>query len=141
MTDTLLTQPQPSRRIQTSRDLARLCARCADEKKGEQILAIDIAAIDGSPAEWFVLVTCSSDQQIRAIAEHIERCTAAAGVPAPRSEGWEALQWVILDFFDVVVHLMRPESRAFYKLEALWGDGRFYHLSADGRLITQHRQP
>ncbi|GIV54557.1 MAG: hypothetical protein KatS3mg039_1075 [Candidatus Kapaibacterium sp.] len=128
-------------RIRTARDLARLCAYCAHEKKGENILAIDIGAIDGSPAEWFVLVTCSSEQQIRAIAEHIEHCTSAAGLRPPRSEGWEACQWVIVDYFDVVVHLMRPEQRAFYKLETLWGDGIAYHLSSDGRLIRQRSQP
>lgn len=126
--------------IKTSRDLARLCARCADEKKGANILAIDISVVHGSPADWFVVVTCTSDQHIRAIAEHIERQTTQGGVRAPRSEGWEALQWVILDYFDVVVHLMRPEARLFYKLENLWGDGQLYRLSADGRLIKCHQR-
>lgn len=126
--------------IKTSRDLARLCARCADEKKGADILAIDISSVDGSPADWFVIVTGSSDQHIRAMAEHIERQTTHAGVRAPRSEGWAALQWVLLDYFDVVVHLMRPEARQFYKLENLWGDGLLYRLSADGRLIRYHRR-
>jgi ribosome-associated protein len=121
--------------IRTARDLARFCALSADSKKGTDIVAIDISQIDGSPAEWFVIVTCSSDQQIRAVAEHIEKETARYGIASPRSEGWEALQWVILDYFDVVVHLMRPEARAFYKLENLWGDGHFYRLSADGRLV------
>lgn len=127
-------------RIRTSRDLARLCARCAEEKQGGQIIAIDISSIDGSPAEWFIVVTCSSEQQIRAIAEHIERATRAAGLQPPRTEGWEGRQWVILDYFDVVVHLMRPEARTFYKLEALWGDGIMYHLSSDGRLVRRSSQ-
>ncbi|GIV52190.1 MAG: ribosomal silencing factor RsfS [Candidatus Kapaibacterium sp.] len=112
-----------------------MCAGAAEEKKGTDIVAIDISAIEGAAADWFVLITCSSEQQIRAVAEHIERQTKQAGVLPPRSEGWEALQWVILDYFDVVVHVMRPEVRAFYKLEKLWGDGQFYRLSADGRLI------
>ncbi|MCX7930341.1 MAG: ribosome silencing factor [Chlorobi bacterium] len=120
--------------------MARLCARCADEKKGSDIIAIDISEIDGAPAEWFIIVTCSSEQQIRAVAEYIEQETGRAGLQQPRSEGWESLRWVILDYFDVVVHLMRPEVRSFYKLESLWGDGRFYHLSADGRLIPVRSQ-
>lgn len=128
-----------ARRIQSSRQLARVCALAAQEKKGESIVAIDISSIDGAPAEWFVLVTCTSEQQIRAVAEHIERVTTASGVRAPRTEGWLALQWVILDYYDVVVHLMRPEARSFYKLESLWADGQFYTLSAAGRLLRQQR--
>lgn len=127
----------PKQILRYSRDLARLCARSAEEKKCTDIIAIDISAIDGAPADWFVLATCASEQQIRAVAEYIEQQTASASVPAPRTEGWEALQWVILDYFDVVVHLMRVEARSFYKLESLWGDGLFFVLSADGRLIRQ----
>jgi len=134
MTDRTLS-PKPV--IRSSRDLARFCARSAAEKKCTDIIAIEISAIDGAPADWFVIATCASEQQIRAVAEYIEQQTASASVPAPRTEGWEALQWVILDYFDVVVHLMRVEARSFYKLESLWGDGLFFMLSADGRLIRQ----
>ncbi|MCS6999552.1 MAG: ribosome silencing factor [Bacteroidota bacterium] len=125
----------PVYRIRTSRDLARLAARLADEKKGGEIVAIDISQIEGAPAEWFVVVTCTSDQHIRAVADHIERETKRCGLEPPRTEGWEGQQWVILDYFDVVIHLMRPDARKFYKLENLWADGQAYHLSSDGRLI------
>lgn len=120
-----------------SRQLARFCAICAREKKCDNIVAIDISSIDGAPANWFVVVTCSSTQQVRAVAEHIEEQTTRAGVMRPRSEGWEALQWVILDYFDVVIHVMHHDARTFYKLEKLWGDGVFYTLTVDGRLLRQ----
>lgn len=129
------TSPKPI--VRTARDLARLCARSAEEKKCTDIVAIDISAIDGAPADWFVIATCTSEQQIRAAAEYIEQQTTIASVPVPRTEGWEARQWVILDYFDVVVHLMQVEARSYYKLESLWGDGIFFTLSVDQRLIRQ----
>lgn len=131
--------PVRSVHIRSARDLARLCARSAEDKKCTDILVLDISNIDGAPADWFVIATCTSEQHIRAVAEYLVQQTMAAGVHAPRTEGWEALQWVLLDYFDVVVHLMRREARAFYKLETLWGDGVFFTLSADGRLIKQRQ--
>lgn len=118
-----------------AKQLAVLCSKLAAEKHAEEILLLDIAEIDGSPAEWFVIATCSSEPQVNAIAQHIEVTTKKAGIDIPKSEGWESMNWIIMDYFDVVVHLMRPQARSFYKLEKLWGDANAYNISAAGRLV------
>ncbi len=112
-------KPKP---LRTSRGLAQLCARVAWEKKAEDILVLQLGALENAPADYFVLCTCGSEAQLRAVAEAIELTTRQRGLPAPRVEGWEAMQWLLMDYLDVVVHLFRPEARAYYRLERLWGD-------------------
>jgi ribosome-associated protein len=124
---------QPS--LRTARGVAQLCARIAWEKKAEDILVLRIGVLDNAPAEYFVLATCSTDTHIRAVAEAIEEATSRRGIPTPRREGLEALQWVLLDYIDVVVHLFRPETRAYYRLERLWGDVPQLRLSERTRRL------
>ncbi len=81
-----------------------------------------LGVLQNAPADYFVLATCSTETHLRAVAEAIEQATSQRGVAAPRREGWEAMQWVLLDYLEVVVHLFRPETRAYYRLERLWGD-------------------
>lgn len=121
--------------LRTARGLAQLCARVAWEKKAEDILVLQIAILDNAPAEYFVLATCQTDTHLRAVAEAIEEATRQRGIPAPRREGWEALQWVLLDYIDVVVHLFRPETRTYYRLERLWGDTPMLRLSEQSRRL------
>lgn len=108
--------------LRTARGVAQLCARIAWEKKADDILVLHLGVLENVPAEYFVLATCSTETHLRAVAEAIEEATRQRGIAAPRREGWEALQWVLLDYIDVVVHLFRPETRAYYRLERLWGD-------------------
>jgi ribosome-associated protein len=108
--------------LRTARGIAQLCARIAWEKKAEDILVLRLGVLENAPAEYFVIATCTSETHIRAVAESIEEATRQRGIGSPRREGWEALQWVLLDYIDVVVHLFRPETRAYYRLERLWGD-------------------
>lgn len=114
--------------------LAVFCAKMAIDKQASNPVLLDIAPIDGSPAEWFVIATCHSEPQLRAVAEHIEVSAKKAGVDIPRSEGWDS-NWIILDFFDVVVHIMHEDAREFYKLEKLWGDAEMFTISDAGRTV------
>ncbi len=73
--------------------------------------------------DYFVIATGSSDRQVKAIAENIiAEMRDTEGVGAWRSEGWDSLHWVIIDFVDFVVHVFHPESREFYNIERLWAD-------------------
>jgi len=118
-----------------SKQLAVLCAKLAAEKLATDIILLNIAEIDGSPSEWFVIATCASEPQLRSVADYVEVTAKKSGVDAPKSEGWDSLTWILIDFFDVVVHLMKPEARAFYKLEKLWGDATAFSISPAGRLV------
>jgi ribosome-associated protein len=90
-----------------------------DEDKAEDVIAIDLRG--KSPvADHMVIASGRSARQVSAISEKlIERVKAAAG-RAPRAEGLEAGDWVLIDCGDVIVHVFRPEVRAFYALEKMW---------------------
>lgn len=111
---------------------AVLCARLAQEKLAHDILVLDLGRIESAPAEFFVIASVDSDAQLRAAADSIEDAMRSLGLGSPRSEGRGTSTWVILDYFDIVVHLMLGTTREFYKLERLWGDAKAYTLTEKG---------
>jgi ribosome-associated protein len=114
---TLLTKiPAP---ILAGEELARTAAGHAAEKKAERIVVLDLRATD-APADWFVI--CEGDNAIhnRAVAGAVEDGLRERGIRPWHSEGIDSGRWVVLDYFDVVVHIMLPDLREMYSLEALW---------------------
>ncbi|HTQ27568.1 MAG TPA: ribosome silencing factor [Puia sp.] len=94
------------------------------EKKGENIVSLDLRNIHEAVADFFIICEAGSHTQIRAIADFVEEnIKNICGEMSYRHEGIQALQWVIIDYINVVVHVMLPESRRFYKLEEMWSDG------------------
>ncbi|MCS6966251.1 MAG: ribosome silencing factor, partial [Candidatus Kapabacteria bacterium] len=77
----------------------------------------------------------ATDAHMRAVAESIEEATRRRGIAPPRREGWDASQWILLDYFGVVVHLFQPNARAYYRLERLWGDVPWLRLSERTRRL------
>ncbi|PEN05232.1 ribosome silencing factor [Longimonas halophila] len=102
------------------------------EKKATDIVVLDLRSI-AAMADFFVLGTGGSDVQIRAIAngvmDHIEE---TCGERPWQREGTEALEWVVLDYVDVVVHVFSEEKRAHYNIERLWGDADRADVPDDG---------
>lgn len=96
------------------------------------ILILDLTSIDTSPADFFVIVTVDSEAQIKAVTDSIEVTLKTMGFGYPNHEGKGTSTWVILDYFDVVVHVMLGSAREFYKLERLWGDAKAYTLTESG---------
>jgi len=93
------------------------------EKKGEKIVSIDLRKIPEAVADFFIVCEGSSTTQIKAIADSIEVGLHKTCDEVPyKHEGRQTLQWVIIDYVNVVVHVMLPESRRFYKLEEMWSD-------------------
>jgi ribosome-associated protein len=109
-----------------------LCAQIAQEKLAKNILLMNLKKIEYAPTDYFVICTCDSDIQARAIAEAISKQADIFNLEHPRVEGLDFARWVLLDFFDVVVHIMLEETRAFYKIEKLWGDAEFLELQNQG---------
>lgn len=109
--------------------LAALCARTLDNLKGENIVALDLRTIDSSPADYFIICSANSDTHARALNDALTRATVSVGERRPRSEGRDVGDWVLLDYFDVVVHIFRTEARDYYKLEKLWGDAPVLDLA------------
>lgn len=99
--------------------IALLCAKAALDKKATDLVVIDVAKLT-SIAEYLIVCSGRSDRQVQAIAESIARELKTAGAPALAIEGMTRGQWVLLDLFDVIVHVFQPDVREFYDLERLW---------------------
>lgn len=100
---------------------AALAAHLADEKKAEEIIVLDVRGLCNF-TDMFVLATGNNTIQLRAISESIAEGFRKAGMKRPAEDGERGANWLVLDAGDVVVHVMSPESRLFYRLERLWGD-------------------
>ena len=93
------------------------------EKKGNNIISLDLRKINEAVADFFIICEANSQPQIRAISEHIEAEVRDRCDENPyHHEGLHNLQWVLIDYVNVVVHIMLPENRKFYKLEEMWSD-------------------
>ena len=106
----------------TTTDLARLAARAADAKKGENILVLGVGDIMGI-VDTFVITSASNTRLVRTIVEEVEKQLYEEAAVKPRAvEGLDDLSWVLLDYGDLVVHVFLNETREFYGLERLWSD-------------------
>ncbi|MGH2346379.1 MAG: ribosome silencing factor [Chloroflexota bacterium] len=100
-------------------DSARLMVDAAADKKAQDIVLLDVKSFS-SLADYFIVCSASVERQIRAIAEGIEEALDAVQVPPYRREGTPADGWVLLDYGDVIVHILSTEQRDYYRLEQLW---------------------
>ena len=102
-------------------ELTRAAAVAADDKKAEYIVALDVS--QHMPlADVFLIASASNERQVVAIAEAIEDALMGDGAKALRREGVRGGRWALLDFNDLIVHVMHDEDRAYYALERLWKD-------------------
>ena len=102
--------------------------RAAAEKKAEQLTVLDLRKAAGF-TDFFVIATGANARQIRAIAESVEDALAKLHVKPAHTEGYARTEWILLDYFDFVVHVFSAESRAFYGLERLWGSATAVDLT------------
>ena len=107
-----------------SYELARACCKALSDKKGEEIVILDIKE-QTTLCSYFVIASGKSATQVRALAENVEEVVKKNFSLAPvRTEGLKEGSWSVLDYGDVVVHVFSEESRLFYYLERLWDSGR-----------------
>jgi ribosome-associated protein len=93
------------------------------EKKGEKIVSLDLRKIPEAVADFFIICQANSNTQIKAIADFIEEDVKdKCGEAVYKHEGRQAQQWILIDYINVVVHVMLPEPRKFYQLEEMWSD-------------------
>ena len=116
-----------------SRKLALLCRELADNKKAENIVILDVSELS-SVTDYFVIASGTSEPHLRAIVDEItENLREDHNVRPKAIDGTLQTAWVVLDFFDVIVHVMRNDVRDRYDLETLWGDAP--------RVKTRKRSP
>jgi ribosome-associated protein len=107
---------------QPTHEAARIAARAADDKKGDEIIVLEVGEILGI-VDSFVITSASNTRQVRTIVEEVEKqLREQAGVKPRAVEGLDDASWVLLDYGDLVVHVFLTATRDFYGLERLWSD-------------------
>lgn len=104
-----------------AKDFAGRVGELILSKKGYDIKVLDLREIS-SIADYFIICSADSHSQVRAIADEVDDKLRDIGIKCHFKEGYNTLNWVLLDYFDVVVHIFKTEAREFYNLEKLWGD-------------------
>jgi ribosome-associated protein len=105
--------------------LAEIAVLGMQEKKGIDIVTMDLRKLKSSFADFFVICHGTSDRQVEAIADGVEEeIRKATGEKPLHREGAEQAEWILLDYVNVVVHIFQQEKRSFYGIEELWGDAQ-----------------
>jgi len=121
--EVLATRKKGVSRLNKNSKIFKTIIKAIQEKKGENIISLDLRKIPEAVSDFFVICEATSQPQIRAISDFIEdQVKNVCGENPYRHEGKQNLQWVLLDYVNIVVHIMLPEQRKFYKLEEMWSD-------------------
>ena len=104
-----------------TRELAINCARIADALRAEDIVILDVRGLS-LVTDYFVICSGDNRHQLRAIANRVRELAKANDVVTGGVEGYTEGQWVLMDFYDVVLHVFDKQLRSYYDLELLWGD-------------------
>ena len=114
--------------MKSAKELALLAARALADKKAKEIQALEIGDLT-TLAEYFVIATGSSNTQINALCDVVEKEINEAGEPTLHREGYRGGTWVLLDYGCIAIHVFSSEAREFYGLERLWRDGKPLDIS------------
>jgi ribosome-associated protein len=104
-----------------TKELANRISETIFTKKGFDVIIIDLKKLV-TFTDYFVICSADSDTQVKAIADQVDKVLSEEGIKCWHREGLKALNWVLMDYVDVVVHIFKKEAREFYNLEKLWGD-------------------
>lgn len=104
-------------------DRLKIIVKALDDKRAQNIDVLEISELT-SLGDYFVICTCSSNVQVRAAAGEAEAKMKEAGFAPLHIEGYRGGSWILLDFDDIIVHIMDRETREFYSLEKLWDDAK-----------------
>ncbi len=110
-------------RLNSNSKILKIIVKAIQEKKGESIVSLDLRKIPEAISDYFIVCEASSTTQVRAIADFVQEMVKKQTGELPyHHEGYHVMQWVLIDYINVVVHVMQPDTRKFYKLEEIWSD-------------------
>jgi ribosome-associated protein len=110
-------------RLNRNSKIFKTIIRAVQDKKGEHTASLDLRKIHEAVADYFIICEATNQPQLRAIADEVEeRVKKACGETPYHHEGRQNAQWILLDYVNIVVHIMLSETRKFYKLEEMWSD-------------------
>jgi ribosome-associated protein len=121
--EALKSRKKSATRLTRSSKIFKTIIHAIQEKKGEQIVSLDLRKIPEAVSDFFIICQASNPNQLRAIADSVEEeVKKTCGELAFKHEGRQAQQWILIDYVNIVVHIMLPEPRKFYRLEEMWSD-------------------
>lgn len=110
-------------RINRNSKIFKTIIHAIEEKKGENIVSLDLKKIPEAVSDFFVICEATNPTQLKAIADSVEfEVKKSCGELPYKHEGRQGEQWILIDYVNIVVHIMLNESRKFYKLEEMWND-------------------
>ena len=110
--------------------VAKLAAQALDERKGLDVKILDLRGLQSAPTEFFVIASGNVPSHVCALSDYVyEIIKKATGLNPSKVEGYTNAEWVLMDYFDVVVHIFQKDKRAFYRLDELWSDGEEVEIS------------
>lgn len=116
-------------RLTKNSKILKAIVNAIKDKKGENIVLLDLRKIPEAVADFFVICEANNHVQVKAIAGNVEyQLKEDLGEITFRHEGMQAANWILLDYVNVVVHVMHSETRKFYRLEEMWSDGGMEEL-------------
>jgi ribosome-associated protein len=101
----------------------------AEDKKAVDLVVLDLRKAAGF-TDFFVIASGTNTRQVRAIADGVMESLASEGVKPAHVEGYDRSEWILIDYFDFIVHVFAPETRVFYSLERLWGNAERIEVAA-----------
>lgn len=108
----------------------KIIVKALDDKRADRIDALNVSKLT-SLCDYFVICSCGSDVQVKACADEVEEKARQNGFPTSHIEGYRNGNWVLMDFGDIIVHIMEKETRDFYALERLWDDAEKIEIDID----------
>ncbi|MFM7710157.1 MAG: ribosome silencing factor [Ferruginibacter sp.] len=124
--------PKRITRLTRNSKIFKTIIRAVQDKKGEKIVSLDLRKIPEAVADFFIICQASNPNQVRAIADFVEFEVKKNCLELPyKQEGRQAEQWILIDYVNIVLHVMLPEPRAFYQLEELWSDATMQEHTDD----------
>jgi ribosome-associated protein len=110
-------------RLNSNSRILKFIVKAIQEKKGEKIVSLDLRKIPEAISDYFIICEATSTTQIKAIADFVEETVKKQTGELPyHHEGYETMHWILIDYINIVVHVMQPDARKFYKLEEMWSD-------------------
>lgn len=110
-------------RLTRNSKIFKTIVRAIEDKKGESIVSLDLRKIPEAVADFFIICQATSTTQLKAISDFVEeQVNLNCGENPYKQEGRQAMQWILVDYVNIVVHIMHPDTRNFYKLEEIWND-------------------
>lgn len=106
-----------------SNEMAKIAIAALDDKKAKDIKVIDISNVSVM-ADYFIIASGTNRNQVRAMADCVEEKLHEQGIHPRQVEGYQAANWILMDFNDIIVHVFNEEDRLFYNLEKIWMDGK-----------------